>query len=445
MSFQNANRVVQIFVDDYGNIGRTYGVFDFVRETSQENNKVTLDPRVFINEPGKLREVRMNYWPVLCDVEGGCDTNICDAGQVLQPKQAMFAITECVASKIFAINVDDIRLVDNGSWDFNGTAMQIIVSMLPELRRVLATDMTAKLYTMAGVHPDGNAEKRVTVTNPTNGIVNPMGKLQIEREYQDAGFSVPNIYGGGEVYNWKEMVAIGGLNAQGQLINRINTNNAWYDDSLSMKMLNDATHGDHILTIAPEVFKYVWFSENAGIFGTDMSGIEQLGTIFARGIGNGFIRGTLVDPETGTPWDLYIRFDECTNQWTVQLKHFWDFFVLPDVACNGQNVNGIMHWRTCPEVIAECPTGVTPSPAVTPTTYSWTPTMADIPNVYSAVIAGYVSQQNQPVETPTIADLAAYMNDNSNITFTVVGNQIRYTGTSAINGQFNGSVDFQFA
>lgn len=162
-------------------------------------------------------------------------------------------------------------------------------------------------------------------------------------------------------------------------------------------------------------------------------------------MGGGFIEGTLIDPETGIPWDLYVRYNECTSQWNFQLKHRWDFFVMPDVACNIQGVNGIMHWRTCPEVLAECPTGVTPSPAVTPETFSWTPTMANITSVSTSIIAGYGAVQNSPYPTPNIAALAAYMNANSQITFTVNGSAIEYTGVTPITANFNGTVNATFA
>jgi hypothetical protein len=445
MSFVNANLLIQQFVDDYGNTGRNYNVFPFVRRTSQENTKVVLDPNTFLRSGGKLRQVRMTYWPILCDTEGSCDTNICDTGTAIEPKQLMFDITECYASKIYAINKDDIRLIDNDRWDFSGTARQIIVSALPDTRRNLAIDMLTKLYDMAGVHPDGNPVKRVSVTSSTNGVVNPIGKRQIYREYDDAGFSEPNIIGGAEVDNWLQMVAIGGLNAQGQLINRAGVDDAWYDNGLSDQILNDEVNGGHILTIAPEVFKYVWYLDNAGIFSTDLQRLDDLTTLYRRGMGGGFIEGTLVDPVTGIPFDLYVRYNECTGQWNLQLKHRWDFFVMPDVACNLQGVNGIMHWRTCPQVLNECPTGVTPSPAVTPETFSWTPTMANIPSVFTSIIAGYGSVQNEPVATPNVAALAAYMTANSQITFTVNGSAIEYTGVTPITANFNGNVNATFA
>lgn len=446
MSFQNANILIQQFVDRYGNRDRTYEVINFVRDVSQANRKVTLTPETFLRGPGKLRSVRLNYFPILCDTEGSCDTNICDTGTVVEPAQIMFDIDKCTASKIYAINKDDIRLVDHATWDFTGTALEIITSALPDLRRQLALDWLTFLYTLEGVHRDGTAEKLIAPVNNANGIVNAIGLLQIRKEYMDGGFSVPYVLGGDDIYYLQQMTRIGGLNAQGQVINRVDTNNTYYDDGLSDQILNDLANGGHILSIAPEIFKYVWYSENAGIFRTDLISINDLGVLYRRGTGGAFIEGTLVDPVTGLVWDLYVRYDECTQQWNFQLKHRWNFFVMPDVACNVQGVNGIMHWRTCPAILPECPAGSPiPSPAAAQT-FTWEPNLATIPIIANSIIGGVQNQPNSPVAITSVDDVVAYMNANYAPIFTESGGEVTYTGYSAISGSFNnGDVTFTFA
>jgi len=437
MSYQNANILIQQFVNNYGNTGRSYSVFPFVIQTSTANNKVILDPNTFLRAGGKLRQVRLTYWPILCDTEGDCSTNLCSPGVRVEPKQVMFDITRCFSSKVYSIDKDDIRLLDNNQWDFTNTAKQIIVSALPDLRRGLAIEWETLLYSMAGIHTDGNDEHRITVTNTSTGVVNPIGKLDIEREYLDAGFMSPNILGGQEVYYWKAMVGIGGLNAQGQYINQVDTSNAWYDEGLGDLILNDTANGGHIISIDPQVFKYVYYLENAGIFRTDLLSIEDLGLLYKRGTGDAFIEGTLVDPVTGIAWDLYIKYDVCDHLWTFQFRHRYDFFVMPDIACNIQGVNGIMHWRTCAPVLAPCPTGdAIPSPA-TAQFFSWTPTLADLPTISQSIIGGFETTQNSPVAITSLADLAAYMNQNSQITFAVNASTIRYSGYTAITATFN--------
>lgn len=445
MSFQNANVLLQEFANRYGNRDRTYRTLNYVRDVSRANTSVRLDPNTFLVAPGKYRKVKLSYFPILCDVEGDCNSQtLCTTGEKVEPNQIMFDVDQCYATKVFSINKNDIRQTDNGAWDFSGVALEIITGALPDARRGLALRWETQLYSMAGVHPDGNYEKRVTLVDPTTGIVNPMGRVNIDREYGDAGFSRPYILGGAEVYNWQEMGSIGGLNAQGQLINRVDTGLAYYDNGLGDQILGGT--GGHILSIAPETFKYVYYLENAGIFRTDMARLEDIGLLYSRGT-NGFIEGTLVDPVTGIPWDLYINYDKCTHTWSFWLKHTYGLFIMPDVACNGVDVNGIMRWTTCPQVLAPCPTGVTPSLPAAQSTFSWTPGSIYPLAVSSTLIGGVANQQNEPILVTNITELTAVMNDAYGVPglFTVSGSAIRYTGWTELDGNINGTVTVNFS
>lgn len=448
MSFLNANQFIQAWVDRYGNVDRTYRAINYVRDVSNANRSISLDSQAFTRGPGKLREVRLNYFPILCNQDGNCNTNICDTGTKVEPAQQMFSIDECTATPIYSMNKNDIRLVDNNNWNFSEVAMSIIASALPDMRRRLAIQFVTKLYTLAGLHIDGTEERRVTTTNTQNGIVNPIGMFDIQREYMDGGFRDPYILGGGEVYYWQKMVGIGGLNYQGQRIDMLNTDNTYYDDGLSAAVLNDLVNGEHILAIDPQVFKFVTYSENAGIFRTGMASIADIPNLYRNNFG-GFLEGNLIDPVTGLLWDLYIRYDECTSTWNFQLKLRWDMFVLPDIACNVQGVNGIMHYRTCPPNQVQCPAG---SPITSPAAarfFSWTPTLAEVPVVAQSTIGGVQYQPNSPVAISSVANLVAYMNEAyspGNPLFQVNGSSIRYSGYEAIAGSFNnGDYSFTFA
>lgn len=445
MSFQNAGLLVQSFLERYGNRDRTWETINFVQQLSNANRRITIDPNTFLKGPGKLRQVRINWFPILCDDAGDCDTNICDAGTKVEPRQMMFAIDKCIASQRYSIDVDDIRLTDNGNWDFSGVAMEIITGALPNLRKQVAIEWETLLYNMAGVHLNGNTTQRVNPIQNDAGVVNPLALAQIRKEYRDGGFDRPYILGGDDIYYLKEMVAMGGLNAQGQLINRTDIGNTFYDDGLAVEILDDEANGGWIFSAAPEMFKYVWYSENAGIFRTDLANPQDLTLMFNRGV-DGFIKGIFIDPLTGMMWDLYINFDKCDQQWVMQLKHRYNFFLMPDVACNGVGVNGLMKWRTCPFVQTACPEG-SPIEPTDLTTYSWTPTLADIPTVYQSLIGGYGVTNNEGQDiNGTLGAVAAYMTANSNYTFTVNGSDIEYEGYSAISGNFNnGELTFTFA
>ena len=442
MSYVNSSLPIQQFVTNYGNTDRTYEVIDFVRDLSAANSKVKLDPNSFLFAGGKKRQVKLNYFPMLCDVEGDCDTqNLCTTGTVVEPKQVFFDIDRCISSKVYAINKDDIRQIDYNTWDFNGVAMEIIMHTLPDLRRAMAIEWETLLYSMAGIHPNGSYEERITVTDPATGIINPMGRVRMDRIYNDAGFDRPYVLGGGEVYNWKAMRAIGGLNAGGFYTNQTDTTNVYYDNGLGDQILGGLN--GHIVTIDPQVFKYVYYLENAGIFRTDMASIEDLSKLY-RNVTGGYLEGVIIDPVTGIPWDLYVRYNECDGQWNFHFKHRYNFFQMPDITCTRQGVNGIMRWTTCPEVIANCPTGTTPSPAIAPTVRSWTPGSIFPLYVATSNIGGYENEPNTNVTN--IAELAALMNDAyGQSIFSVSGSTIRYTGTTNITGNLNGNTTITFA
>lgn len=437
MSFQNASLPIQLFVNNYGNTGRSYNILEYVRRVSGANTSINLQPNTFLNAPGKLRQVIMNYWPILCDPDGACDADICGEGTEAEPAQQIFDITRCTASKIYSLSKDNVRLTDAGDWDFTGIVRNIVNSLMPQMRRQLALDWLTYLYELAGTHTDGTETKRVTTTNNATGVVNPIGRFDINREYLDAGLTEPYVTGGTEVYNWQAMVGIGGLNAQGQRIDQLSLANTWYDDGLSAELLNDLVNGDHLLAIAPEMFKYVFYLENAGIFRT--TGIEGLdvNTLFMRGTET-VLNTTLIDPVTGIPWDLDIYFSPCLKKVNFRIKHQWDFFVMPAVACNIASFNGITHWRSCPQIQVQCPAGSPIESPAAATVYNWNPSFTYPLLVSQMTIGGVSTNPNVTITNDT--DLVAMMNDNyqpGSPIFTLVGANVTYSGYTALSGGLN--------
>lgn len=452
MSFLNASQKIQKFVNNYGNQTRNYDVIDYVLRTSNANTSINLEESAFVPKPGRKRRVEVNYWPIQCDVEGSCDDGLCATGTTIEPKQIDFDITQCTATAKWKINEPDIRLTDAGDWTFTGTAQQIINSALPAARKLLAVDMLTYLYTKVGLHTDGSTTQRVQSTNTATGVVNPIGKLAIEKEFLDGGFMPPNILGSDEAYYFKKMVQYGTGNNNGLAVNRLPTDNLWYDDGLQGAILDDTQGGGHILAIDPQVFKFVTYHENVGIFQTDIGRIEDMDKLYTESKGAGFILGSLRDPVTGIVWDLYVNFEKCDATtgrpaWTFSLKLWWDMFVMPDITCSVQGVNGIMHYRTCPPVLAPCPTGdAIPSPAAA-RIRAWNPSFTYPLNIYESTIGGVTVTHDTPVAVTTDTDLVAYMNDNygANI-FSLSGSQIIYTGYTNLGVSLNdGAVTGTFA
>lgn len=446
MSFQNSHLPLSKIAVNYGNIGRTYRVFDFARDASNANSSVNISSADFIKSPGKKRPFRLNYFPILCDQTGDCATNVCTMdGEKVELAQQEYDITQCISSPVYKLAKDDVRLID-ANWSFSETMRQIIQSALPDFRRRLATNMVTRLYALAGVHTDGAVTKRVQTTNSANGVVNPLGKFQIEREYLDAGLKSPYILGGSEVYNWQKMVDIGGVNASGQNIAGISTPGSYYDEGLSTLVNNDVANGEWILSLDPSVFKFVTYSKNAGIFTTGLVNVSDVDKLYQmNGFGN-MLEGSYYDSATGFVYDLTIRYD--CGYWHAIFSFDWDFIILPDTVCGVQGMNGLMKWRTCPPLQVACPSGSPIGSPAAAKVYEWTPTLANFPTISKVTLGGVTWTSNSPLPVTTLAQLAAILNEAyspNNDMFVVNGSDIEYTGYTALTGKINGTTTVTFA
>lgn len=468
MSFLNASRKIQLFARRYANTDKVWGAIPFLLQTSAANTKTrfsrpdgtleTFGNGTFLFAAGKKRTIQMNYFPVQCDVAGSIDTGLCDSPDVVDaPAQIDFTITQSTASKKIGVQLEDIRKLDNGFWDVSEVAMEAIASRAEALRKVVAVDWLTYLATKSGVHTNGNSTIALAPAYSTEGAVNPLAsKLQIDKEYIDIGVQRPHILGGNEVYYWKELLGLGGQQNTGIQTNKIDSSNVYYDDNLLANILDDETNGGWMYAISPSMFKLVTYNKNAGIFRTDLATIPDMDRLFKGSFGEGFILGTYLDEATGLLWDLDINFEKCPSWtednkpgWSIQLKLYWDMFVMPPVACAIEGFNGITVWRTCPEKIADCPDGRTPSPAIEATNRSWTPGAIFPIGVYQSTIGGQtVTQNNGPVALANLADMAAFMNDATGgiYDFVVSGSTIRYSGVTNISVDLNnGEVTGTFA
>lgn len=442
MAYTQANLPIQIFYREYGLLDRTYEVFRALQQASAESPAVTISNPFFRGTPfsnGKKRTVKLVFNPINCDDSGSCDDNVCTPGTPQQPTVEDFDITECTASVKFTLNADDLRYVDATDWTFTSQGMALMMEQLPTFRRKLAKAMLQKVYALAGNHADGNQTHQMVNLTNSAGRINPMGILRVNKEYTDLGYNLPVTIGGGDFYYVSELRSIGGLNNDGVQVNRVPFDRAYYDENLAGELFNQLSSGNWAISIAPGTLKLVTFNYNAGMFRTNMGSPEDLTTQYQLGSAN-FIRGTFYDEGTGFTYDYDAHFDECEAQWTFQYRLEWDIWRMPPIVCNDVigDVNGIMIWRTCEEVVADCPTGQSLSVPVEEDTYSWTPTLANLASIYQSTIDNWNFVSNgTPIEITTVAELATFMSTYSNTTFTANGADIEYTGISAISASFN--------
>lgn len=438
MSYANAMRYLQKNVFDYVRPGVPYPIISALLAARQFNDTIT--EQDLGNGPGKKRPLKINYSAPVCEDDGTCSDNICNAGIKVEPKQAWFEITRCTASNVYTIAKDDLRYID-GEWRFSQDAMRIVRSILPAVHKKLATEMVALLVDNVGLQPNGEESTMLPMVDKGNGTINPIGLWEIEKIYRNTGYSNPFIVGGDDVFYWNRIVNIGGLNELGQNIARLGMSNGYYEPLVNTAFA-DPTQ-EHAITFDPQMLKLVTFSENAGMFATDLDSIMDMDTMYARG-GTDYIEGVLVDPTYGLMWDFNAVYDKCDKVFNLQLKLNWDLFIMPVPVCNIQGVNGIYHFTSCLPPAIECPTPASPiSP--TQSTFTYDASGLTFPLYVNKIELGGIT--DFPAATvANVAELRTLFNNTlPNYSFAGAGNNVTYSGFSAIGGQINDAINITFS
>ena len=426
MSFKNAHLPIQRTILNYAKTDFVHAVLTAILLAARQNNRITATD--FGSEDGKLRELKINYIPPICDADGDCNANICNTGTVIQPKQEYFKLSKCTASPVLTVRLNDIRNLDTiGADEYS---LSLIANLLQTVRTNLAEQITALLVANAGCHIDGNTDKKVVLFNQTTGAINPVGKAIIEKEFADAKLGRPLVVGGSSVYYAKAMQPISGLNANG--LNLGSPLDNFYYDTL----VNEAyPSGEHLLAFDPMVFKFIPFNFNVGRFATDLRSFSPE-TMFKSG--TDWYSGTILDPATGILWDLDAIYDKCDKVWNFQFKLNWDIFFMPSQVCNIPCVNGIFHFTSCEMIEQECPTGTVVAPA-TAKTYVWDAAAVEFPLYVAKVqLGGRYFEPNVTVNSA--ADLVAMLNGLGAGNFTLNGTNVTYSGYSALTGNINEGV-----
>lgn len=439
--YKNAMQDLQRFMIDTRYAFPKFDGIQAILAASRINN-ITIDSN--ITKVGKLRQIKISHFPVDCDaVAADCTGNVCDDGEVQEPVQELFLIDDCIASKVFSINMDDLRLID-GNYNFSDIAKALIRSKLGSITKELDDRLLAKVIAHRGLHMDGNPYNAAQITDTATGVMQPIGAWGIEEEFSRGGYQTPFIIGGKDMFLWKKAQAIATENnTTGQDYAKIGSANWYYDQEVDNVTGSTAATGGQLLAFDADAIEFVTYNENVGMFATDLASVDDMEALFNQS--KDYIFGILTEPNTGLTWDLDIKFKDCTKKWNLQFKLRWDIFFPKIESCNGQGINGIMVYTTCPYVLAPCPTGTAPSPVANTHLYSWTPGASYPFTLADAVIGGVHTQPN--VVITNIADLVAAMNDSyGSQTFTVSGANIQYTGYSKITGTLNtGQYNLNFA
>lgn len=351
MSFAGAGRPLMQALTLRANYAHEYPVLAALLKSSQENEFISVELQRQLKFNGEYRQIIANYYAPTCDPIGDCADSVCTTGTILAPSQATLSITKCTASKVYGLNVDDVRLVD-GSFSFSDHAMMQFLSTLSGVRKSLASSVAAWLTLNAGVHNDGTAAKAISFTDPSSAALRPLGLWEIQREFSDLGLTSPYIVGGADVFTWKKAVEFGGLNANGLQVGQLGSGNMYYD-ALIEDAAADATKG-HVIAYDPQMVKFVSYGKNADMFATSpLTSLEDLDRMFTGN--NDYMFGSIIDPVTGLIFDLDVMFNPCSKAFTYQWRIQWDIYLMPNYFCANAGVNGIFKYTTCLSTPTACP------------------------------------------------------------------------------------------
>lgn len=437
MSFRNAFQDIQRTILNYTRNGKPYEIIAAIMAAREFN---TIISESDLGSNGKQRQLKINYYAPDCVDDSTCDADLCTPGEIQEISQAFFNITRCTSSKKKTLRMDDIKLVD-GEYTFSDHARAQILSGLPTVRGKLANEIAALLVANIGLNPvTGQEEEIIPFMDNSTGGINPTGLWDIERTYRDAGWADPFIVGGRNTYNWMKAVAIGGLNESGLNVARMGRTNAYYDGIINTTIA-DPTH-DHAIAFDPQLLKFVTFSDNVGMFATELNRIEDIDRMFQSGPTD-YIHGAIADPLTGLIWDLNIIYDKCTKTWTWQYQLKWDIFFMPARECNIQGANGITRWDSCLPEPVECPTPSPVSPSASTFTYS--AAGLTFPFYLNKLELGLVTNYPNVTVANTTELRAAFQETLPTYVFGGSGTNITYTGYSAIGGQMNDTTNITFS
>lgn len=355
-----------------------------VISASEKNNVITVKDNG--KGPGKKRALKLVYFAPNCNPNTSCSTSICD-GEAREPIAEDFVISNCISSETYTLDIDNVRQVDDGSFELDDYALNTLKEQMNQVRRGLNAALAAKLVTYQGKFSDNSDIKQIPFVDPQTGSLNPRGYFEIERSVQEIGMKNPYIIGGQDVFMWEKGVMIGGLNQHGQRVDALPYGNAYWDPTIEAAA-GDNTKG-HIFAFSANAIKLVTYVKNVGQFAnaapTTLDGFNKLSQMFRSS--DSYLRGAVVDPMTGLMYNLSIERIACTDSFNMQVSVEWDLYNLPQMLCNIPGVTGVFHFTTCLPVEALCPSPSQPLPPA-PVAYIATVETADFPMALTSVTVG---------------------------------------------------------
>ncbi|MFA9212937.1 MAG: hypothetical protein ACEQSR_03720 [Candidatus Methylacidiphilales bacterium] len=385
------------------------------------------------SKKGKLRTLKINYLPPLCNTEGDCSTTVCNPGETVTEQQAIFNLSQCTASKVYEHHVDDVRDIDGLSG--NEKIMSTISSLLQGARESLSRDILALIVDRIGTLYSGQLTRTLNIINTTTGAYNPMGVNLVNLDFADAKLMKPYVIGGAPVFLANGFQQTSGVNLMGQNLAAHPLTNWFYDKEVNSAF---ADGKEHLIAFDPSIFKFESWSKNAGEFATNgANSIQSLIDKFQNG-NMGLLRGTILDPVSGLLFDIDGEFATCPDRWKFQIRLNWDLFFMPQNVCNIETVTGIIGYTTCGIVPAECADVVAPI-LPTKSDFCWTPAATCFPKfIHEFTFNGKLYEPDTNVTSAT--DIAALLSAATGLGFTETEDGVvKFNGFTAPTGIFQGT------
>ena len=268
---------------------------------------------------GKTRAVQVNYMNQACDadVSTSCDVN-CTPDVTPEPAQTLITGFNCLKYKM-AFDENQMRKLCEADTVWVGqnimSAMNAVNVALD--KAILGAVGAGKYVDDAGAAQAGPLQ--VPLFN-TSGQVNPMSWAYIKHIYENAGFAgMPIIVGGGSIDMWAKAQSIACCNTNyGMDMSRAVGETYWYTDRFAASILGGGD-GKTSLVMAPGTKQLVFWNKYVGDYAKKNDSFEH---------------GTIVDPFSGIVYDLKTNYDDCSENWFVEVSLNWNLFEVPNAYCS---------------------------------------------------------------------------------------------------------------
>lgn len=274
---------------------------------------------------GKNRKVRITY------IQRGTASDLssteeADCAAEVFPTQLEddIEVTRMLRTKWFGFNEDDMRKICQADSDFRGEVMNSkIDAFMVELDKKLIALQAANFgeFNPATAY---NTPKNVALINSAGTGMNYIGEANMEAEFQAIDIAdKPIVIGAGNLNLYAKMAQIGCCNDLGQNLGAAGRFDYFYD-----RFAETILGANHFIGLVPGYVQLLTWNKYVGTY--------------RKSVENSYVHDTIIDPFTGIQLDMKWKYDDCTEQYKVMLKLYYDLWFIPtDSFKSGDDLEGV--------------------------------------------------------------------------------------------------------